>query len=113
LSRMVTKAEKSVAKLECAPEGGQRSGCGFAKLPDVFVLKLWRAQIAECRLKPAIVVDLLDEAGKVFCDFLEGFEDHRVDRLDLQRLVKLILAGEVDRLIAEAEALQPTASAAS
>jgi len=37
-------------------------------------------------MKPAIVVDLLDEAGKVFCDVLEGFEDHRVDRLDLQRL---------------------------
>ena len=33
LNRMVTKAEKS------APEGGQRSGCGFAKLQDVFVLR--------------------------------------------------------------------------
>jgi hypothetical protein len=64
LSRMVTKAEKSVAKLECAPEGGQRSGCGFAKLPDVFVLKLLRAQMAECRMKPAIVVDLLDETRR-------------------------------------------------
>ena len=74
------KAEKSVAKLECVPEGGQRSGCGFAKLPCV------HPQIAECRMKPAIVVDLLDEAGKVFCDVLEGLEDHRVDRLDLQRL---------------------------
>jgi hypothetical protein len=40
--------------------------------------------VVECRMKPAIVVDLLAEAGKLFCDVLEGFEDHRVDRLDLQ-----------------------------
>src|SRR5690606_8483520 len=36
-------------------------------------------------MKPAFVVDLLDEAGKMFDNVLECFEGHRIDRFDLQR----------------------------
>ncbi|WP_167514817.1 hypothetical protein [Mesorhizobium intechi] len=50
------------------------------------ILELLRAQISERRMEPAFVLDLLDEAGKVINDVVEGFEGHRVDRLDLQRL---------------------------
>jgi hypothetical protein len=58
-------------------------------------------------MKPAIVVDLLDEAGKAFSDVLEGFEDHRVDCLDIQRLDEADSGRQVDRLIAEALQSQP------
>lgn len=40
------------------------------QLPDVLILELLRAQIAERRLEPAPVADLLDEVGKVFGDEL-------------------------------------------
>jgi hypothetical protein len=39
----------------------------------VLIPKLPWAQVAERRMKPAFVVNLLDEAGKVFCDVLEAF----------------------------------------
>ena len=35
-------------------------------------------------MEPALVVDLLDEVGKVFSDVLESLERHRIDRFDLQ-----------------------------
>jgi hypothetical protein len=70
--------------MECAPAGGQGSGCGFARLPDVLILELLWAEIAERRVAPALVVDLLDEVGKVLDDVLEAFEGHRVDGFDLQ-----------------------------
>ena len=37
-------------------------------------------------MKPAFVVELLDEVGKVLGDVLEAFEGHRVDGFDLQGL---------------------------
>lgn len=37
-------------------------------------------------MEPALVVDLLDEVGKVFGDILERLEGHGIDTLDLQCL---------------------------
>ena len=36
-------------------------------------------------VEPSAVVDVVDKLGKVLGDFLEGFEGHRVDGLDLAR----------------------------
>ncbi len=48
------------------------------------MLELLRAEISQRRMKPASVVDLLDEVRKMPDDIVEGFERHRVDRLHLQ-----------------------------
>ena len=63
-------------------------------------------QIAECRMKPAIVVDLLDEAGRCSATSSKASKTIGWTASTFSVLMKLILAGEVDRLIAEAEALQ-------
>src|SRR4051794_21704771 len=81
--------------MDCAPEGGQRSGCCFASLPDVLILELLWAQIAQRRMESAGVVDLLNEVGKVFSNVLEVLESHRVNRLDLQRLHEALGLGIV------------------
>ncbi|WOS67253.1 hypothetical protein SFGR64A_30485 (plasmid) [Sinorhizobium fredii GR64] len=49
-------------------------------------------------MEPALVVDLLDEVGKVFGDVLEGFECHQIDRLDLQRFHEALGLGVVIRV---------------
>jgi hypothetical protein len=54
--------------LECAPGGGQFSGCWFDSLLDVLVLELYRAQISEPGVEPTCVVDGVDEAWKIGCD---------------------------------------------
>jgi hypothetical protein len=51
--------------LECAPEGGELSGCGFDRLPGVMILELYWAEIAECGVESSGVVDLVNEVGKV------------------------------------------------
>ena len=56
------------------PLGWTFLGCGFATLPDVLILKLLRAQIAERRMEPALAVDLLNELRKVVGDVLEALE---------------------------------------
>lgn len=53
-------------------------------------------------MEPAFVVDLLDEAGKVINDVVEGFEGHRVDRLDLQRLHEALRLGVVVKIASAA-----------
>lgn len=37
-------------------------------------------------IEPALVVDLLDEAGKVFGDALKGLQGHRINRLPMPRV---------------------------
>jgi hypothetical protein len=76
----------------------KRSGCGFARLPDVLILELQWAQIAERRMKPAFVVDLLDEVGKVLGDVFEAFEGHRVDGFDLEGFHEAFRHGVVIRI---------------
>lgn len=46
-------------------------------------------------MKPAFIVDLLDEVGKVLGNILEGFERHRIDRLDPQRFHEALGFGVV------------------
>jgi hypothetical protein len=53
-------------------------------MPGVLVLELYRAQISECGMEPACVVDRVDEARKIGGDILKGFVGHQVHRLDLQ-----------------------------
>src|SRR5262245_29694565 len=86
--------------MERAPCGGQGSGCGFARLPDVLILELLWAEIAERGMEPAFVVDLLDEVGKVLGDVLEAFEGHRVDGFDLQGFHEAFRRGVVIRIAA-------------
>ena len=47
--------------LEWAPDGGHRSGGGFDHLLGVLLLELHGAQVPECRVQPASVIDLFDE----------------------------------------------------
>ena len=54
-------------------------------------------------MEPALVVDLLDEVGKVFSDVFEGFEGHRIDRLDLQRFHEAFGLGIIVRIAAAVE----------
>jgi hypothetical protein len=61
----------------------------LTSLPDVLILELLRAQISERRMAPAFVVDIFDEAGKVFGDILEAFVGHRVDRTTFSVFMKL------------------------
>ena len=58
--------------LECAPGGGHGSGGWFDRLPGVLVLELLQAQVADGRVKPSAVTDLVDEAGKVRGDIGEA-----------------------------------------
>ena len=58
--------------------------------------------MAERRMEPAFVVDLLEELRKVFDNILEGFENHRMDRLDLQRLHEALRLGVVIRVASAA-----------
>ena len=51
-------------------------------------------------MEPALVVDHLDEVGKVLGDVLESFECHRVDRLDLQRFHEAFSLGIIVRIAA-------------
>ena len=46
-------------------------------------------------MKPAAVVDLVDEAWKAFCDVADGFVGHWVDRFDLQRLHEALRFGVI------------------
>ena len=57
-------------------------------------------------MKPAIVADLLDEAGRCSATSSKASKTIEETASTFSVLMKLILAGEVDRLIAEAEALQ-------
>jgi hypothetical protein len=68
---------------------------GIARLPDVLILELRGAQIAERRMEPVFVVDLLDEVGKVLCDVVEAFEGHRVDSFDLESFHEAFRLGVV------------------
>jgi hypothetical protein len=90
--------DNAFTQLECAPGGGQGSGCGFARLPDVLILELLGAQIAERGVEPTFVVDLLDKVGKVLSDVLEAFEGHRIDRLDLYGFHEAFRFGVVIRI---------------
>ena len=47
---------------------------------------------------PALVVNLLDEVGKVFGDVLECLEGYRVNGLDLQRFHEALGLGIVIRV---------------
>lgn len=67
----------------------------------VLILELLRAQITERRMKPACVVDLLYEVGKMFIDIFGRFESHRIDRFNLQRFYDAFSLGKGDDLIEE------------
>ena len=71
------------ADLEWAPRAGQRSGGWFDRGPGVLLLKGHGAQVSEGRVQPPAIVDVVDEAGQVEGDVLEGLVGHRIDRLDL------------------------------
>src|SRR5271154_6155047 len=65
-------------------------------------LELLRAEIAERRMQSALVVDLLDEAGKILNDIFERFVCHRIDRLDLHGFHEALHLGVVIRIAAPA-----------
>lgn len=66
--------------------GRTESGGGFDHQAGVLLLELDRAEIAQCGMSSALIVDAVDKRGKRSDDVLEGFECHRIDRLDLERL---------------------------
>lgn len=80
------------------PYGWTVSGCGFAGLPDVMILVLSGAEIAESRVEPALVVDLLDEVRKVVGNILEAVEGHGVDCFDLQGFHEALGLGVIIRI---------------
>jgi hypothetical protein len=49
--------------MEWAPRAGQQSGSGFDHGPGVLLLKDGRAQVAEGRVQPPAVIDVVEEAG--------------------------------------------------
>jgi integrase len=51
--------------LEWAPRVGQRSGSRFDHGPGVVLLKHGRAQVAEGRMQPPAVVDVVEKAGPI------------------------------------------------
>jgi hypothetical protein len=77
------------------PLGWTFSGCGFASVPDVLILILLWAEIAESGMEPAAVVGTFDEVWKVVGDVLESLKGHRIDRLDLQRFHEALGLGIV------------------
>src|SRR5262249_42962393 len=85
-----------------APRGWTGSGRWFDRLPGVVVLELGGAQVAKRRMEPAGVIDLVDEAGKVGGDVLEGLIGHRIDRLHLECLHETLRLGVVVRVRAPA-----------
>src|SRR4051794_39068979 len=64
-------------------------------LPGDLILELRGAEIAEGGVEPARVVDLLDEAGKVVGNVVEGLECHWVDGFDLEHLHEALGLGVV------------------
>lgn len=68
------------------PLGWTATGLRIASLPEVLLLVLMRAQIAERRMDSAPIECLLDETRKVLGHVRERVERHRIDRLDLQGL---------------------------
>jgi hypothetical protein len=65
------------------PRSWTGSRGGFDPLPGVVILELRRAQVAECGVQSACVVDLVNEAGKARGDLLERFVVHEVDGISL------------------------------
>ena len=84
------------------PSGRTVSGRGFDRPLGVLVLELYAAQVSERGVEPSLIVDLVDEAGKVGRDVPESFASHRVYRLHLQRLHEALGFGVVVRISAPA-----------
>ena len=62
------------------------------------ILEMHGAEIAEGRMEPSAIVDMVDEAGKMFDNVGKCLELHRVDGLDLKRLHEALRLGVVVRV---------------
>ena len=71
-------------------------------LLGVSILVLRGAQIAQRRVESSGVVNLVDEAGKVSCDVLEGFVCHQIHGFDLECLHEALGLGVVVGIAAPA-----------
>lgn len=71
---------------EVGPSEWTGLGACFDHQPDTLILELLRGQVAQRRVEPTPVVDVVDEAGKVVRHIGEGLVGHGIDGLDLQRL---------------------------
>ena len=60
----------------------------------MLILELYGAQVSECRVQSAGVVDLLDESGQVGADVLERLVVRQVRGLDLEGLDETLRLGE-------------------
>jgi len=70
--------------------------------PGVVNLELLRAQIAKGGMEPTAVVNCDDKSWKVLDDIGEGFEGHRINRLDLESLHEAFRFSIVIRIAAAA-----------
>src|SRR5690242_11521690 len=66
------------------PRGWTGSGCRFDHLPGTVLFEPCGDPLAERRIKPFAVVDLVDAARQRGRHVLEGLILHEIDLLDLQ-----------------------------
>ena len=82
--------------------GGQRQATVLTGRGMWLILELCGAQVSECRVQSAGVVDLLDESGQVGADVLERLVVRQVHGLDLEGLDETLRLGVVVRIAASA-----------
>lgn len=68
----------------------------------MLLLELHGADIAERGVQAALIVNIVDEPGRLLGDFIEGLERHRIDRLDFERFHEALRLGVVVRVSAPA-----------
>ena len=68
----------------------------------MLLLELHGADVAERGMQAALIVNVVDEPGKLLGDVVEGLERHRIDRFDLECLHEALRLGVVVRVSAPA-----------
>ena len=68
----------------------------------MLLLELHGADVAECGVQAALIVNIVDEPGKLFGEFIEVPERHRIDRFDFERFHEALRVSVVVRVSASA-----------
>src|SRR6516162_1754494 len=95
MSALPLKADITECRRGVRPWGWTISGGVFDRLLGVAVLVLHGAQIAQRGVESASIVNLVDEAGKIGCNVLEGFVGHQIHGFNLQCLHEALGLGVV------------------
>jgi len=68
----------------------------------MLLLELHGADVAERGMQAALIVNVVDEPGKLLGDVVEGLGCHRIDRLDFECLHEALRLGVIVRVSAPA-----------